>query len=520
MKSKIINKILIVTFLFGTVAQFGAYGLAHAADSTRPIIFPVLGGANYTNDFGDPRTGGRTHEGNDLMGDKMRPLLAATDGVVSFLTVNEETWGWSLTIVDEDGYEYNYLHLNNDTPGTDDGKGGYNNAFASGIKRGSKVIQGQTIGFLGDSGNAETTAPHLHFEIRAPGSNEAINPYPSLQAAKILSAPVVNKNPKVVDVPSGSKNNSNNEVVNTVNDSKMPSEILPYDQFEGGANITSGNFDKDSDAEFLVGTAFGGGGRTIVKQFDTDGKLLKEFFAYGDVFRGGVDVASCDVDADGKSEIVTAPGPGGGPHIKIFKTDGSLVSEFMAYGSNFHGGVRVTCSDIDGDKQPEIITGPGATGGPHVKVFSTKGQLKKEVMAYSPGFTGGVDVASFEPSGKYPGGFVTSPGQGGGPHVKVFDKDAKLVSEFMAYPASFSGGVRISAGNFIQNNGSMEIVTVPASNSSANTKVFKTSGQSIKDSFTGFEDLWAGGLDAAIVGSQVYISSYGGRQTSIRKVKF
>jgi hypothetical protein len=477
----------------------------------------------HTNDFGDPRTGGRKHEGNDLMAEKMRPLLAATDGVVSFLTVNEETWGWSLTIIDEDGYEYNYLHLNNDSPGTDDGKGGYNNAFAANIKRGSKVIKGQTVGFLGDSGNAETTAPHLHFEIRAPGTAEAINPYQSLQSAKILSSPVVNTNPKVVEIPSRDSSDNDDEDEEDEEDrpdSTSSKEIIPYDQFEGGANISGGNFDTDSSQEILVGTAFGGGGRTIIKQFETDGTMLKEFFAYGDVFRGGVDVTSCDVDGDKKDEIVTAPGPTGGPHVKVFNTEGKVVSEFMAYSGNFRGGVRVSCADIDGDNKPEIVTGPWATGGPHVKIFSTTGTLKKEVMAYSAGFTGGVDVAAFAPSGKYNGGFVTAPGPTGGPHVKVFDEDAKLTGEFMAFPESFSSGVRIDAGNFIENNASFEIVAAPASNSSANTKVFKTSGQSIDSSFTGFEDRWAGGTDVAIVGNKVYIASSGGRQTAIKKVNF
>ena len=189
MKSKLILISLII------IGLNGFYLPTIQAEETRSIVFPVQGGADYRDDFGDPRVGGRTHEGNDLLAEKMRPLLAATDGIISFLTVDEPTWGWSLTIVDEDGYEYNYLHLNNDTPGTDDGNGGYNNAFAINIQRGSKVIKGQTVGFLGDSGNAETTTPHLHFEIRAPGTDQAINPYESLQAAKILSVPPRNTSP-------------------------------------------------------------------------------------------------------------------------------------------------------------------------------------------------------------------------------------------------------------------------------------------------------------------------------------
>lgn len=503
------------------IAAISVVGVAAPAGAQTspvvPIIFPVLNGANFTNDFGVPRVGGRTHEGVDLAAEKMRPLLATVDGVVSFLTVNEPTWGWSLTIRGDDGYEYNYLHLNNDTPGTDDGQGGYNNAFAAGIQIGSRVLAGQVVGFLGDSGNAENTIPHLHFEMRRSDNNALLNPYESLRAATVIGVPVVNPNPTVVDVP---RNRSNTPVNTPTPRTNTPAEIIPYEQFEGGANIASGKFSNSDDSQFVVGTAFAGGGRTIVRTYDERGRQTNDFFAYGDVFRGGVDVAAADFDDDGIDEIVTAPGPGGGPHIKIFKMNGSLVSEFMAYDAGFHGGVRVAAADIDGDGKAEIITGPWTGGGPHVKVFDGQGNMKHELMAYSGAFRGGVDVAAFAPEGSIRGGFVTAPGPGGGPHVKVYSPTGQVASEFMAYPASFSGGVRISAGNFIVGNGIFEIAAGPATNSSANTRIFKTTGELMQSSFTGFEQLWTGGTDVAIVGGEVFIASSGGRQTALRKVVF
>ena len=120
----------ILSFLATAVALFSVPLASVQAADTRSIIFPVLGGAAYSDDFGAPRSGGRIHEGNDLMGKKMQPLVAATDGYISYITSTEASWGYSLSITDEDGYEYNYLHLNNDSPGTDDGKGGNTNAFA------------------------------------------------------------------------------------------------------------------------------------------------------------------------------------------------------------------------------------------------------------------------------------------------------------------------------------------------------------------------------------------------------
>lgn len=154
--------------------------------SSPNIIFPVQGLAIFSDDFGDGRSGGRLHEGNDLMAPKMTPVIAAQSGRITSAATTEPSYGFMLSVLGDDGYKYNYLHLNNDTIGTDDGLGGYTLAYAAGIERGSLVTQGQVIAYVGDSGNAESTASHLHFEIRLP-DDIAINPYPYLNAALNIS---------------------------------------------------------------------------------------------------------------------------------------------------------------------------------------------------------------------------------------------------------------------------------------------------------------------------------------------
>ena len=145
------------------------------------IVFPVIGDVSFIDDFHQPRSGGRTHEATDIMGAKMLPVVAAADGVVRWI-------GSSccyLSIDHGGGWETWYIHLNNDTPGTDDGAAW---GIAPGIERGTQVYQGQLIGWVGDSGNAEWTGSHLHFQIFH--DDVALNPYEYLLSAPRLTEPM------------------------------------------------------------------------------------------------------------------------------------------------------------------------------------------------------------------------------------------------------------------------------------------------------------------------------------------
>lgn len=153
------------------------------------MIFPVLYNVRWSDTYGAPRDGGRRrHMGQDLMAPKMTPLVAVFDGTVYFYT-GHGTAGNHIYLHSDDGWTAVYVHVNNDTPGTNDGAGGDFYAFAAGLRSGDRVRAGQLIGYVGNSGNAETTAPHLHFELQY--QRKHINPHLSLLKARRIKEPVV-----------------------------------------------------------------------------------------------------------------------------------------------------------------------------------------------------------------------------------------------------------------------------------------------------------------------------------------
>jgi murein DD-endopeptidase MepM/ murein hydrolase activator NlpD len=134
----------------------------------------------FTSTFGAPRSGGRRHEGTDLMAPKMTPVYAAADGVVVRIATQRRA-GRYLVIDHGDGWETWYVHLNNDTPGTNDGRADWTSTVVPGIEVGTPVVAGQHVAWVGDSGNAEGGTPHTHFEIQRNG--RSIDPYPYLVPA-------------------------------------------------------------------------------------------------------------------------------------------------------------------------------------------------------------------------------------------------------------------------------------------------------------------------------------------------
>jgi hypothetical protein len=155
------------------------------------------------------------------------------------------------------------------------------------------------------------------------------------------------------------------------------------------------------------------------------------------------------------TRIATAAASGGGPHVRVFDGDsGAEVRSFFAYEAGFTGGVRVAVGDVSGDGIPDVVTATGPGGGPHIKVFdgATGAILPGPIgnfFAFDAGFTGGVVVGTADVNCDGRADILVAPGPGGGPHVRIIDAvtGTPLVhplGSFFAYPAGFTGGVNVA----------------------------------------------------------------------------
>ncbi len=158
------------------LVSFMAGGLGMAGG----LAFPVAGPHNFTDTFGAPRMSGTAfahlHEGTDVFAPAGTPLVAIERGVL--VSVGSDLLGGTkLWLVGATGTRYYYAHLS---------------AFAPGVADGKPVQAGEVVGFVGNTGNARGTSPHVHFEAH-PDGGAAINPYPLLRivddAARAVPGP-------------------------------------------------------------------------------------------------------------------------------------------------------------------------------------------------------------------------------------------------------------------------------------------------------------------------------------------
>jgi hypothetical protein len=268
----------------------------------------------------------------------------------------------------------------------------------------------------------------------------------ALKAVKAALATIKETDEYFVIAP---KSGMNSKIKLIDKNGKVLKEFSAYNSdFIGGVNISTGDINNDNQEEIITTPGLGGGPQVLV--YDTEGNLLSQFFAYDKNFRGGVNVAVGDVDGDGKGEIICGAGFGGGPQVRIFNSQGHIKGQFFAYDKNFRGGVNVFVTDMEKDSprnKKEIITSPGKGGGPQVRIFDNNGKVFGQFFAYDKKFKGGMSISAGDADNDGFTEIITGAGEGGSPHLRAFTAAGILKYSFFAFDAAYVHGINVSLVN-------------------------------------------------------------------------
>lgn len=304
-----------------------------------------------------------------------------------------------------------------------------------------------------------------------------------------------------------------------------------------GANLWLGVVDLGGDGVSEIVTGAGIGQEPRVSMWRADGSPVNSFLAYDASYRGGVRVLGADLTGDGRGEIVTSPAWGGGPHIRIFDGFGAtpLGVGFMAFDESYHGGVDLgllsdagtpelmiaqrfdapraairlmtprgkllretvvneygsalslplAAADFGTDGTPELVTAAGYGERGAVTVRRLDGSPLWSVTPYGENFRGGVNIAVGDLDGDGSVELVTGAGLGGGPHLRVYDRQGRLQRQWFAGDATSRGGVQVAIGQF-DRDPQLEIVTLPD-----RFRDHEASGKEIRVDVGRAQTLWA-----------------------------
>lgn len=228
----------------------------------------------------------------------------------------------------------------------------------------------------------------------------------------------------------------------------------------------------------------------VVAVYDLDGVKKEEFYAYDPKFKGGVNLTAGDVSGDWRDEIITGAGASGGPHLRVFDKSGVLISQFFAFAENYTGGINVTTIKYNGNNKKNIVVAPAGKHASLIKIFNYHGNLIKEFYGFPESYSDGLNLSAGDVNGDGFDEIIVSRVFGDS-LIRIFDQAGNLLSQFESYDQTIKG-VEVSVGD-TNNDSSAEIITSP-NNAPALIKEFSYQGFLIK-SFMAFNGGYTGGVN-------------------------
>jgi hypothetical protein len=287
--------------------------------------------------------------------------------------------------------------------------------------------------------------------------------------------------------------------------------LIP-DDFVGVTNLTLVDLGGDGQSEIVV--TYGETDWPILKIFRVDGSLVNSWHPYPRGFTGEIVVTSADFDNDGKEEIVTGAGAGGGAQVRVFDgygepkfvpsffarekdyrqgikvavgnidenvekeiivssiyEDGAMISFFDRYGKEVKKSItielvdnfeapNIETIDLGEDNVEEILVGLSSGNKPEIRMIRLDGSLINSFNVYGETFLGGVNFTVVDSGDENL--IITGAGFSGGPHVRFVDGFGKVKIDpaFFSHDRTFRGGVRVAYGD-ITGDGNMELLAMP-----------------------------------------------------------
>lgn len=289
------------------------------------------------------------------------------------------------------------------------------------------------------------------------------------------------------------------------NGNSLVSFSIQEKDYNGGLDLSSIDLGKDGQSELLVGLGYGN--QPKIKIFRIDGSLINEFMAFNENFRGGINLAGCDLDNNGKDEIIAAPAYNGGPHIRIFNGYGNTVLSpgFFVYDKNYRGGIEIACGDFNGDLKGEIAVGILENNKYLIRIYNYLGEkIENDFYAFDESGTGefGLAVADIDNNGISE--IIAGSAIGVKNKVRIFKKDGSLVKEFIPFDEGFTGGVNLSVDD-LNDDGKAEILVAPTFNEGPHIRIFDVQGNLISDGFFAFDEKFRGGIKTAFMNGNIAV---------------
>lgn len=331
----------------------------------------------------------------------------------------------------------------------------------------------------------DLTAPGISIfstAVNQPGAalnNESLNKYyDGYWSGTSLSAPMVSG--ALALIKSTNPSLSRRELIDILLNSAAPLDKLNpnyvgqlgYGRLDTEKALIDAKLRLSQDEYNIIASA--GAGNSLIRTFEASGKLLGQFSAFDKNFKGGTRVATGDIDGDREMEIIVVPAALGGPQVKIFDKKGRLKRSFMALDGKTRSGMSVLVADVIGNSQPEIIVAPARDFKPLVQIYSGTGKRLVQFLAYDQKFLGGVSLTSFDIDNDEIREIVTAPMNNGGPQVKFFKANGKLIRDFWPLPKSYRGGLAVDSADFSGRSfdRQLSLIVSPKANDASEVLIF------------------------------------------------